>query len=146
MIREEKKVDRTAIMIKAHEGLRLQPYRCSAGALTIGYGRNLEANGITQEEADLMFSQDYTVARWEAIQFVGMKTWDKLNEPRKAVLIDMAFNLGADRLSAFVNFKKAIQGEAYKSAAKNMRASLWFAQVKNRAVKLTNMMETGEWS
>jgi lysozyme len=143
---EENKINKIAEMIKAHEGLRLKPYTCSAGALTIGYGRNLEANGITQEEADLMFSQDYTIAKWDAIQFVGMKTWDKLNEPRKAVLIDMAFNLGAARLSAFVDTKKAIQGEAYKTAAKNMRASLWYTQVKNRAVKLSNMMESGEWS
>ena len=146
MIKEETKPDKIAEMIKAHEGLMLKPYRCSSGALTIGYGRNLEANGITEEEANLIFNHDYTIAKWDAIQFVGMKTWDKLNEPRKAVLIDMAFNLGAARLSAFVDTKKAIQGEAYKTAANHMRASLWFTQVKNRAVKLTKMMESGEWS
>ncbi|HOE90389.1 MAG TPA: lysozyme, partial [Candidatus Cloacimonadota bacterium] len=30
-------------MLKKHEGLVLKPYKCSAGKLTIGYGRNLEA-------------------------------------------------------------------------------------------------------
>lgn len=33
-----------------HEGIRLQPYRCPAGYLTIGVGRNLETNPPTAEE------------------------------------------------------------------------------------------------
>ena len=34
-----------------HEGLRLKPYRCTAGKLTIGVGRNLETKGLSEEEA-----------------------------------------------------------------------------------------------
>ena len=37
--------------IKKHEGLELKVYTCTAGRLTIGYGRNLEDRGITEEEA-----------------------------------------------------------------------------------------------
>ena len=33
-----------------HEGLRLKPYKCPAGYLTIGVGRNVETNPITEEE------------------------------------------------------------------------------------------------
>ena len=36
-----------------HEGIRLQPYRCPAGYLTIGVGRNLETNPPTAEEINL---------------------------------------------------------------------------------------------
>jgi len=32
-------------LIKKHEGLRLTPYRCSAGYRTIGWGHNLDAAG-----------------------------------------------------------------------------------------------------
>ena len=35
----------------AHEGMKLMPYRCTAGKLTIGVGRNLEDNPPTPEEA-----------------------------------------------------------------------------------------------
>ena len=34
-----------------HEDIKLKPYRCSAGKLTIGVGRNLDDNGITRAEA-----------------------------------------------------------------------------------------------
>lgn len=37
-----------------HEGLRLKPYRCPAGKLTIGIGRNLEDKGITEKEAVML--------------------------------------------------------------------------------------------
>lgn len=34
-----------------HEGVRLTPYQCPAGAWTIGIGRNLESKGLSLEEA-----------------------------------------------------------------------------------------------
>ncbi|NBW16869.1 MAG: lysozyme, partial [Caulobacteraceae bacterium] len=41
--------DRAALIrqIRLHEGERLKPYRCTAGKLTIGVGRNLDDRGIT---------------------------------------------------------------------------------------------------
>jgi GH24 family phage-related lysozyme (muramidase) len=45
-------------MIKQHEGLRLSPYRCTADKLTIGYGRNLESNGISAATANQMLDED----------------------------------------------------------------------------------------
>ncbi len=33
-----------------HEGISLTPYKCSAGFLTIGVGRNLITNPLTAEE------------------------------------------------------------------------------------------------
>ena len=33
-----------------HEGCELMPYKCPAGYLTIGVGRNLETNPLTKEE------------------------------------------------------------------------------------------------
>ena len=33
-----------------HEGCELMPYKCPAGYLTIGVGRNLETNPLTFEE------------------------------------------------------------------------------------------------
>ena len=38
MIRIEEAAERLVL----HEGMRLKPYRCPAGKLTIGAGRNLE--------------------------------------------------------------------------------------------------------
>ena len=53
-------------LIAKHEGLRLKPYKDSVGKLTIGYGRNLDDVGISQEEAEILFSADVAQARKEA--------------------------------------------------------------------------------
>ena len=45
-------INPVAHLIKKHEGLSLKPYKCTAGKLTIGYGRNIEDKGISQEEAE----------------------------------------------------------------------------------------------
>ena len=39
-----------AMLIK-HEGIMTIPYRCTAGKLTVGVGRNLDDVGITRDEA-----------------------------------------------------------------------------------------------
>ena len=41
-------------LLKELEGLYLKPYRCPAGKWTIGYGDNLEANGLTAEEVKII--------------------------------------------------------------------------------------------
>ncbi|MCP4280350.1 MAG: lysozyme, partial [Alteromonas sp.] len=38
-------MEQVAQLIAQHEGLRLKPYKCTAGKITIGYGRNLDDNG-----------------------------------------------------------------------------------------------------
>jgi lysozyme len=44
--------------VTRHEGLRLKPYLCPAGKLTIGIGRNLEGKGITEQEAVMLLEND----------------------------------------------------------------------------------------
>ena len=50
---------RTDEYIKGNEDCVLKPYPCSEGYLTIGWGHNLDAHGITQEIADLIFWEDF---------------------------------------------------------------------------------------
>ena len=38
-------------MLIKNEGLVLQPYRCKNNFLSLGVGRNLDANGISEDEA-----------------------------------------------------------------------------------------------
>jgi len=44
--------------LREHEGLRLPPYHCPAGKLTIGIGRNLGDKGITEKEAVMLLEND----------------------------------------------------------------------------------------
>lgn len=130
-----------ADLIKKHEGLRLKPYKCSAGKLTIGYGRNIEDNGISQSEADTMLNNDIQQCYAECSKF---KFWNKINEARQAVIIDMCFNLGINRLKCFKKMLSALERGDYKTASKEMLDSNWARQVKSRATELSKIMQKGE--
>lgn len=124
-----------------HEGLRLKPYKCSAGYLTIGVGRNLKTRGITEDEAIYLLDNDieYYTARTRDL----FPRFDDLSDTRQRVLVDMCFNIGYKGLSGFYKMRKAIEDEDYTRAAQEMLDSRWAAQVGKRAVNLSNMMIKG---
>lgn len=129
-----------AELIKKHEGLRLKPYKCTAGKLSIGYGRNLDDNGISEYEAETMLYNDIQRCYAECIKF---KCWNGLNEERQSVLLDMCYNLGISRLKNFKKMFAALERGEYKTAAAEMLDSTWARQVKGRATELAKIMEKG---
>lgn len=127
-------------LIKKHEGLRLKPYKCSAGKITIGYGRNLEDNGISAYEAEQMLFNDIQKCYTDLVK---LSCWNKLDEARKAVLLDMCYNIGIARLKTFKKMLAALEVGAYNRAAKEMLDSKWAFQVKTRATELAEIMKKG---
>lgn len=125
------------------EGLRLKPYRDTVGKLTIGVGRNLEDVGISHEEAMLLL--DHDIARAEADVNVHLPWSRQLGEPRRAVLVNMAFNLGIGGLLRFQRALAAMQQGNYDLAAREMLDSRWAEQVGARATRLARQMREGEW-
>ncbi|KVC46285.1 hypothetical protein WI72_32110 [Burkholderia ubonensis] len=69
--------------------------------------------------------------------------WRQLDEVRQRVIANMAFNMGVATLLAFKNTLAAVQRGAYDIAAAGMKASRWYSQVGQRAVRLRSAMETG---
>ena len=123
--------------IKKHEGLELKPYRCSAGKLTIGWGRNLQDRGVTRAEAEAMLDLDILEARTAADRFKWFWLLDRL---RQDVVVEMVFNLG---LPKFLGFKKMIQAlreQDYEEARVQMLDSKWANQVGQRAITLADKM------
>ena len=126
------------LLIK-HEGLKLKPYRCPAGKLTIGVGRNLEDVGITESEAMYLLRMDIERCK-EELRCI-FEDFDDLPKEIQNVLIDMIFNLGKSR---FMNFKKMIQAVKVKNwgeMANEMKNSNWYHQVKNRAEELVQIVK-----
>jgi len=129
--------------LKRDEGLRLTPYQDSVGKLTIGYGRNLDDKGITQDEAECMLHND---VREAAAQVNKLIPWAKdLSDARLGVLINMAFNLGIQSLLLFRNTLALIQAGDYDKAAEEMLKSKWAYQVGPRAHRLALQLRSGEW-
>jgi lysozyme len=123
-------------LIKKHEGLRLKPYMDSEGIPTIGYGRNL-AVGITKEEAELLFENDFRKAFNHASRF----TWfHALSPERKQVIVNMIFNLGPHGFGTFQKMIAALEEHDYDRAADEMVDSKYATQVGKRAQELAVMM------
>jgi lysozyme len=142
-------------LIRADEGLRLTVYDDATGDPigpgsvvkghpTIGYGRCLDSrHGITQGEADTFLYAD--VDQWEIELKQAFRWFTRLNEPRQAVLVSMAHQMGIDGLKRFGNALEAMQSGAWEIAAQELFRSKWARQTPARAKRLANIMRTGAY-
>lgn len=127
--------------VKKHEGFSSKPYKCPAGKLTIGFGRNIEDNGITKDEAEYLLINDVASARDELQKTIP---WvDTMSIRRQYVLVEMVFNMG---IAKFKQFKKMIEycrtGD-YDKAAEQALDSAWHKQVGKRAEVLAQVLKEG---
>lgn len=128
-------------LIKHHEGLRLTPYKDSEGVLTVGYGHNLE-RPITEIDAERLLKMDLRAAENDC---AGFDWYHALDRVRRAVILNMVFNLGLHRFSKFKKTIGFIENGQFYKAADEMLDSKWAGQVGSRAIVLSNMMRTGDW-
>lgn len=129
------------LQIMADEGFSTKLYKCTAGKWSIGVGRNLEDRGITKAEGLFLLEGDLLIAEQDAKAL--FPTFHELSDNRKAVLINMAFNLGADRLAGFKNFRHCVEARNFEAAAAEMLESRWAGQVGKRAERLAEQMRRG---
>jgi lysozyme len=155
---------RMAEQLIMHEGLRLKPYRCTEGYLTVLVGFNIDARGwaelsrilgrkvdasstFTKDDAMTVLNTD--IDRFEKAVIVHFPEYKKLDEVRQRVVLDMAFNLGFRALS-FKDTIAAIKMRNWSKAVRCMFRSKWANQVDDgegkkfgRADRLAQMMLTG---
>ena len=136
-------MNRIKAQLVRHEGLRLKPYRCTAGKLTIGIGRNLDDRGISRKEAYAMLERDIQDCEQWLIDKIP-DIYNNLDEVRQSVLLNMCFNLGIKGLLGFKNTLDFIGAGDWERAANNMLASKWAKQVGMRAIELSEMMRKGQ--
>ena len=100
--------------LKEAEGFRAFAYKDIKGIITVGYGRNLESNGLSKTEAEYLLQNDIA----ECIQdlqtiFSGFHEMPTLAQH---VLVEMRFNLGPRGFRSFRHFIAALQREDWRSA------------------------------
>jgi lysozyme len=130
-------------LLTRDEGLRLKPYRCTAGKLTIGVGRNLEDVGITKEEAEQMLANDISRV---VVDIVKRIPWAmKLDDARFSVIHSMVFQMGIGGVMNFRKFLNALQMGDFVKASIEMMDSKW-AQHDSpaRAKRLAEVMRSGK--
>ena len=129
-------------LIAHHEGFSPKPYRCPAGKLTIGFGRNLEDKGISLNEAKMLLQHDV----WDAykdciiVAHENKVNFHVLPFTVKLALIDMAFNLGINGLRTFKRMWNAIFEKNWEKAALEALDSKWAIQVGKRATDIADLI------
>ena len=129
-------------MLIKHEGVSTKPYRDSVGKLTIGVGRNLDDEGVSKDEIDLMLTND--IFNHISDLDSHLSWWRGLDEIRQRVLLDMCFNLGIGGLLGFKKTLEFAKNGQYEQAGDEMLNSDWAVQVGDRAKELSEMMKKGE--
>lgn len=109
----------------------------------MGYGTNL-SDGITKDEAEYLLANRFNVVHIELARILPWLT--NLSEPRQAVLLNMAYNLGVQGLLMFNRTLELIEDEQWDAAAAEMLRSKWADQVGPRAQRLSAQMRSNVWT
>lgn len=142
-------------MLKRHEGIRLKPYRCTAGKLTIGAGHNIDAKGlppdieayledygqITNEMVDILLDQDIEDTITDCKRLYP--ELESFTEPRQDALCDFVFNVGYKTASTFIKTNRAINAGQWDEAADLLLESRYARQVGKRANEIAEMLREG---
>lgn len=132
--------------LRSEEGEILHAYNDHLGYVTIGIGRLLDrrkGGGITAEESAYLLAND--IAKFERLLDKSLPWWRSLTEPRQAVILGMAFQMGVEGLLDFKNTLAFVKSGDYTAAAANMKASKWAQQTPARAARMAEQMRTSEW-
>lgn len=130
--------------LRIDEGTVEHCYMDSEGFWTIGVGRLIDkrrGGRLRPDEIALMLDNDIAEAEGDAR--VLFPTFDAISANRRAVLVNMAFNLGRERLAGFNNMRAAVAAGDFERAASEMLDSKWAGQVGARATRLAKQMKEG---
>lgn len=144
--------------LKVHEGVRDTVYYDTMGIPTIGVGFNLQRKDAKEKLAlvganlqEVLAGKPLTDKQIEDLLDICIQeaTSDalslvpdlqNLSPVRQRVIIDMAYNLGKNKLSMFRTFLANINDKRFSQAARAMTKSVWFFQVGERGIRLAEMM------
>ena len=138
--------------IKRHEGEVLEVYEDSLGYLTLGIGHLIREDDeefgepagtpVSQEVVDRYYDADFDKHVDETIHVCDSNNiiFEELPENIQPVLVNMCFNLGANRLGKFRNMLKACSNEDWEEMPVQMEDSRWYGQVGRRSKELQEMV------
>ena len=140
-------IEQLTVQLRRDEGTKATVYKDTLGFDTIGVGRLIDSRkpgaGLRPDEIDYLLRNDINdrvLALTKALPW-----FVKLDEARRGVLINMAFQLGTAGLLGFKSTLALIAAGKYAEASEQMLKSKWATQTPARAKRLAEQMQTGEW-
>ena len=167
-------IEKVAAKIESEEGRRHSVYLCTAGKRTVGVGFNLDdypvpalvqefwvddaKNRIALMSDPSCLTVDQTLLSDRVIDFwlkyivnqltnklVQHEWFNKLDENRRVVLIDMAFQMGTSGMLGFTDMINALRAERWYEAANECLDSKYAREdTPNRANRNAEILRTGE--
>ena len=139
-------MDKLIEMLKRHEGMKTHAYKCSEGKITVGVGRNIDKQGgigLSEDEIEYLLQNDIERV---IVELSSEYEWfSYLDDVRKDVMINIAFNLGITRLRGFKKALAAMESGDYKTASTEFLDSRWAKQVGGRALELSDILAVGSY-
>jgi lysozyme len=146
-----------------HEGDVSGLYLCPRGKLSIARGRNLEANPLSAREWRWLYEnkcitvhinqrgREYLQANDIDRTLTELRSrllcFERLNDVRQNVLIEMSFQMGVDGVLGFHDMIDAITAQDWATAAIEGLDSKWAREdAPQRASELMAMLRTGEFT
>ncbi len=109
-------------MIERNEGRSQRPYLGRQGDLSIGVGRNLDRDGLTQKEVDLMLATDVETAIYNLTSY---KWFWALSAPRVFALVDVMFSTGPAEFWTYGTLLEALENSNWPVAADSLLDTTW---------------------
>lgn len=129
-----------SVFIISAEGFSEKVYQDSIGVPTIGYGKNLSLS-----KEDLEYYKYTPISKKQAYRhlvqvlqqnenILNRYYWyNNLSRIRKAVVLDLSYNLGMSGLFSFKRFIRSLEEGKFHFAGKMLAESNYYKQVNNRA-------------
>lgn len=139
-------INELTTQLNRDEGRKKAAYQDHLGFWTIGVGRLIDAKkngGLRDDEIDYLLRNDIN-DRIDALTR-ALPWFQNLDDARKGVLLNMAFQLGTAGLLAFKNTLEKVRTGDYAEAANMMLLSKWADQTPERAQRLAVQMQNGVW-
>jgi lysozyme len=132
--------------LKRDEGTVLHTYQDSRGYWTIGSGICIDERvgcGITDAENTFLLAN--RISRASADVNAHLPWTTGIDGVRRAVLVNMCYQLGIAKLLEFVRMLAHAERREWALAGAEMLNSKWAKQTPERAKRLSRQMIFGEW-
>ena len=141
-------IDQLRKELEADEGCKYEIYLDHLGYKTFGIGHLCKATDpendmdvgteVSEERVKECFDKDIELVLKDCKSLYD--DFDYLPEEAQLIIGNMMFNLGRNRLGAFVGMKSGVDNRDWNKAADEMIDSNWYIQVPNRAGRLVKRM------
>ena len=142
-------------ILEFEEGYHPNPYLCSEGYLTVGFGTRMSSQQdvdpepfnhfyVNRDAAMSLMLDDIDDVRSSVVSYIAEHEIE-LSPEREAILISMGYQMGVRGLFNFKNMWKSIKEGNWEEAAEHALDSRWAKRNSPmRAIRHAEVLRTGE--